>query len=262
MQWQDEAVILSARPFGETSKIVELLARDHGRACGLVRGARSKAMRALLQPGNRVHATWRARLADQLGTLQLELIAARAGVAMQTPWGAFGLTSMASLLAFLPERDPHQKLYAAADALIDAFPLAAAAGEAGVRFELILLSEFGFGLDLTRCAATGAREGLVYVSPRSGSAVSAAAGAPYAERLLPLPRFLTDPAAPADAASLAEGFRMTGHFLAAHVAALAHKPLPEPRQRFVRSVLRALMRDDGAAAARIERAEAALTGRG
>ncbi|MEM8551674.1 MAG: DNA repair protein RecO [Pseudomonadota bacterium] len=239
MEWRDEALILSARPFGENSKIVEVLARSRGRAAGMVRGARSKTMRALLQPGNRVEALWRGRLEDQLGTLQLEMMEARAGLVMEHSWGAFGLQSMAALLAFLPESDPHPRLYAAADALIGAFALPEAAGEAGVRFERILLQEFGFGLDLSSCAATGAADGLTHVSPRTGRAVSRAAAAPYLDRLLPLPAFLLDQG-PVTAQSVGEGFRLTGYFLATQVAGLAHKPLPPQRERFVRSVIRAL----------------------
>lgn len=246
MEWRDEAIVLSARPLGESSKIVEVITPAHGRASGLVRGARSKHMRALLQPGNRVDVTWRARLDDQLGTLSLELVEARAGLVMESAWGAFGLASLASLLAFLPERDPQPRLYAAADALVAAFALAPAAGEAGVRFELILLEEFGFGLDLSACAATGTREDLVYVSPRTGRAVSRAAGAPWADRMLPLPAFLAVDA-PVDASSVADGFRLTGHFLAKHVAALANRPVPEPRERFVRAVTKAIAREDKAA---------------
>lgn len=244
MEWRDEALVLAARPFGENSKIVEVLGATVGRTAGLVRGARSKSMRALLQPGNRVDVTWRGRLDDQLGTLSLELIEARAGLVMEHAWGAFGLQSIASLLAFLPERDPHPRLYAAADALIAAFALPAAAGEAGVRFELILLEEFGFGLDLSRCAATGVREDLTHVSPRTGRAVCRAAGEPYRDRLLPLPAFLSVDA-PADSASVADGFRLTGHFLGTHVAGLAGKKVPEPRERFVRAVVKAIARSEG-----------------
>lgn len=235
---------MSARPFGENSKIVEILGKNVGRASGMVRGARSKTMRALIQPGNRVAASWRGRLDDQLGTLTLEMMEARAGLVMENAWGAFGLQSLAALLAFLPERDPHPRLFAAADALISAFALPAAAGEAGVRFEIILLEEFGFGLDLTQCAATGTREDLTHVSPRTGRAVCATAAAPYADRLLALPPFLSCDA-PADAASVAKGFRLTGHFLATHVAGLVNKPLPEPRERFVRAVVKAIARHDG-----------------
>ncbi|MEM9223441.1 MAG: DNA repair protein RecO [Pseudomonadota bacterium] len=241
MEWRDEALILTARPFGENSKIVELLAAREGRAAGMVRGARSKAMRALLQPGNKVSATWRGRLDDQLGTLQLEMVEARAGLVMEWPWGAFGLQSIASILKYLPERDPHPRLYAAADALIEAFALPEAAGEAGVRFELIVLEEFGFGLDLARCAATETTEDLGYVSPRSGRAVSRAAAGPYKERLLPLPRFLTEGAS-ADAQAVSDGFRLTGHFLATNVMGPVHKPIPEERERFVRAVVKAIAR--------------------
>lgn len=243
MEWRDEALILSARALGENSKIVEVLTPREGRASGLVRGARGKAMRALLQPGNRVEARWRGRLDDQLGTLQLELVDARAGSVMENAWGAFGLGAMASLLAFLPERDPHPTLYAAANALIDAFAIPHAAGEAGVRFELILLAEFGFGLDLSECAATGVREHLAWVSPRTGRAVCANAGAPYADRLLPLPAFLAADA-PVTSAGVEDGFRLTGHFFAAHIAGLANKPMPEPRQRFVRAVVKAMARTE------------------
>lgn len=245
MEWRDEALILSARPFGENSKIVEVLSAQHGRAAGMVRGARSKRMRALLQPGNRVDATWRARIDDQLGSLSLELIEARAGLVMEHSWGAFGLGSLAALLAFLPERDPQPRLHAAANALVGAFALPEAAGEAGVRFEIILLEEFGFGLDLSCCAATGETHDLLYVSPRTGRAVGRVAGAPYADRLLPLPRFLTDPSVPADAQGVADGFRLTGQFLATHVAGSAGKPLPEARERFARAVVKAIAKAAG-----------------
>lgn len=241
MEWRDEALILSARPLGESSKIVEVLTPSQGRAAGLVRGARGPAMRALLQPGNRVAAVWRGRLDDQLGTLALELVEARAGAVMETAYGTFGLGSVAALMRFLPERDPHPRLYAAANALVDAFALPAAAGEAGVRFELIVLAEFGFGLDLSHCAVTGATGGLTHVSPRTGRAVSAAAAAPWIGRLLPLPQFLVG-TGDADAAQVEDGFRLTGHFLAAHVAALANRPMPDARARFVRAVVRAMAR--------------------
>lgn len=248
MEWRDEAIILAARPFGENSKIVEVLGANVGRAAGLVRGARSRTMRALLQPGNRVSAVWRGRLDDQLGTLTLELIEARAGLVMETAWGAFGLQSLATLLAFLPERDPHPRLYEAADALIATFAMPEAAGEAGVRFELILLEELGFGLDLTRCAATGTSEDLTHVSPRTGRAVCRQAAAPYGDRLLPLPAFLTVDA-PADSRAVADGFRLTAYFLGTHVAGVVNRRLPEERERFARAVVKAIARREGASPA-------------
>jgi DNA repair protein RecO (recombination protein O) len=246
MEWRDEALVLSARPFGESSKIVEVLGRREGRAAGMVRGARGKTTRALLQPGNRVAAIWRGRTGDQLGTLQLEMMEARAGRVMETAHGAFGLGAIATLLAFLPERDPQPRLYAAADALIEAFADALAAGEVGVRFELILLEEFGFGLDLSCCAATGSREDLAFVSPRTGRAVSRGAGAPFRDRLLPLPAFLTD-AATADAEGVAAGFRLTGHFIGTHIAGAVNRRMPEPRARFVAAVVKAMAREEARA---------------
>ncbi|MEM7695104.1 MAG: DNA repair protein RecO [Pseudomonadota bacterium] len=241
MEWSDDALVLSARPFGESSKIVECLTPSQGRVAGMVRGARGKTLRATLQPGNIVAAKWRGRSAEQLGTLAVELVSARAGLVMEHAFGAFGLQSMAALLAFLPERDPHPRLYAAANALVDAFALAPAAAEAGIRFEIILLSEFGFGLDLSECAATGAAENLTHVSPRTGRAVCAAAAAPYADRLLPLPSFLVDDG-PMDAKGADAGFRLTGYFVSTNIAALANKPLPPERERFVRAVVKALPR--------------------
>jgi DNA repair protein RecO (recombination protein O) len=246
MEWRDEALILSARPFGESSKIVEVLAKGEGRAAGMVRGARGKTMQALLQPGNRVEARWRGRLDDQLGTFQFEMMEARAGRAMETAHGAFGLGALASLLAFVPERDPQPRLYAAADTLIAAFADADAAGEVGVRFELILLEEFGFGLDLSECALTGTREDLAFVSPRTGRAVSRAAGAPWRDRLLPLPAFLSGQA-DADAEGVAAGFRLTGYFIGTHVAGAVNRRIPEPRERFVAAVVKAMARRAAAA---------------
>lgn len=242
MEWRDEAIVLSARPFGENSKIVELLSPQHGRVAGMVRGARSKAQRAALQPGNRVSATWRGRLADQLGTLALEVVDARAARLVETPWGAFALGAVVSMLAFVPEHDAQPRLFAATEALTETFALAPATAEAMLRFEIILLEEFGFGLDLTSCAATGETNDLVFVSPRTGRAVSRLAGAPYAGRLLPLPGFLANRDEPVSAAAAADGFRMTGHFLSAHVAGALNKPLPAARERFVRTVTRHLAR--------------------
>lgn len=244
MEWSDVGIVLGARAFGESSKIVDVLTREHGRCAGLVRGARSKAMRAVLQPANAVRVRWRARLEDQLGTFQVELSAGRAGVLVETAHGAFGVQAMTALLRLLAERDPHPRLHDTAGVVLDHFDGEAEAGEAMIRFELAFLDEMGFGLDLTRCAATGAREDLVYVSPKTGRAVSRAAGAPWADRLLPLPAFLLPAGegegAPADAAGIADGFRLTGHFLEIRVFRGADRPLPPERARFVERIVRAL----------------------
>lgn len=243
MDWTDVGIVLGARPFGETSKIVDVLTREHGRCGGLVRGARSRAMRAVLQPANSVRVRWRARLEDQLGTFQLELDDGRAGWLVETAHGAFGVQAIAALLRMLAERDPHPRLHDTAAVVLDHLADPASAGEAMVRFELAFLDEMGFGIDLSRCAATGTREDLVWVSPRSGRAVSRAAGAPFAAKLLPLPAFLLPAggdAPPPDAAALADAFRLTGHFLEVRVCRGVDRPLPPERARFVDRVVRGI----------------------
>lgn len=230
MQWTDDAFVLSARRHGEGGAVVHLLTRAHGRHAGLVRGAASKALRGAVQPGNRVVATWMARLDEQLGVFALELAAAHAASVMDDA-GRLAALSAACALAdvTLPERQAHP-------AVFDAF--AALAADLGgpdwpssyVRWELVLLAALGYGLDLTSCAVTGTTEGLAWVSPRTGRAVSAGAGAAYADKLLPLPRFLVEGGA-GDAGQVAQGLRLTGHFLDRHV--LAGKPMPAARMRVV-----------------------------
>lgn len=249
MEWRDDGVILGARAFGETGRIVEVMTRAHGRSAGLVRGGRSARMRVVLQPGNVVAVTWRARLDEHLGTFAVELSEARAGALMETATGAFGLASLAALVRFLPERDPHPRIHEALLVVLDHLADPATAGEAAVRFELLLLEEFGFGLDLSECAAGGTDDDLAYVSPRTGRAVSRAAGAPYAEKLLPLPGFLGRAvmgAAPARREVMA-GFRLTGHFLADYAASHGNRVLPDARERFLHALDRALARLEAAA---------------
>ena len=249
MEWTDIGIVIGARAFGESSKIVDVLTREHGRCSGLVRGARGRQMRAVLQPGNSVRLRWRARLDDQLGAFQIELAAGRAGTLVETAHGAFGIQAMAVLLRLLAERDPHPRLHDTAVVVLDHFETPSAAGEAMIRFELALLDEIGFGLDLASCAATGSREDLAYVSPRTGRAVSRTAGAPWHGRLLPLPAFLAAGDAGADhpltPGEIADGFRLTGHFLEMHVRQMSDRPLPAERTRFVDGVNRALARAAG-----------------
>jgi DNA repair protein RecO (recombination protein O) len=215
MQWTDEGVILATRRHGENSLIVELLTLRHGRHLGLVRGGRSSRLRPMLQPGNSVLATWRARLDEHLGNYTLETTTARAARLMEGAGALYGLQMVASLIRLLPERDPHPELYEGVIALLDFLDDPLRAGRLLVRFEARMLEELGFGLDLERCAATGTTSDLVYVSPKTGRAVSRAAGERYGDRLLALPRFLIDnddmlEVAPAD---ILAGFRLTGHFL-------------------------------------------------
>jgi DNA repair protein RecO (recombination protein O) len=218
MQWSEEAVVLGVRRHGETSAIADVLTRDHGRHLGLVRGGRSRKSRPVLQPGNLVLASWRARLEDQLGTFTVEPVEMRAAGLMEDSFKLAGLSTLTGLSQVLPEREPHPRLYDALTIALAALDDNAVWPAVLVRYELGLLDELGFGLDLTCCAATGAKDDLRYVSPRTGRAVSTAAGAPYHDRLFVLPAFLRE----ADAGQptpdeIIAGLRLTGHFLQRHI---------------------------------------------
>lgn len=234
MEWMDEGVILSARAHGETSAIVEVFTRDHGRHLGLVMGGRSRRLRPVLQTGNHVEARWRARLEDQLGHLSVEMRRGFAANVLDSAMALNALESMAALVRLLPERDPHPNLYE-----ITLFILDLMGDEHGLpallaRWELALLDELGFGLDLSACAATGANDQLIYVSPRSGRAVSASAGEPYKHKLLRLPAFLRGGAsAGVTRGDVTDAFRLTGFFLQARALEPRGLQLPEPRERLV-----------------------------
>ncbi|CDN53312.1 Recombination protein O [Neorhizobium galegae bv. officinalis bv. officinalis str. HAMBI 1141] len=244
MQWQDEAIIIGVKRHGETSVIAELMTRDRGRHLGLVRSGRSRAMQPVLQAGNRVEAVWRARLDEHLGEFKLEPIRLRAAKLMETATAVYGVQAMGALLRLLPERDPHPHLFEALDIILDAFDDPSDAGELFVRFELAVLNDLGFGLDLTECAATGGRKDLVYVSPKTGRAVSREAGMPYADRMLALPGFLSEGAASAaDRDSMAEAFRLTGYFLHRHVYEPRGLTENAARDGFVQAALKALSKD-------------------
>jgi DNA repair protein RecO (recombination protein O) len=231
MEWTDRGFVLSARRHGESAVIVQLLTEAHGRHAGLVRGGAGTRARGVYQPGNLVSARWRARLAEHLGSLACELDAGHAARFLDQPGRLAALSAAASLVeAALPERLAYPAIFAGFAALIDALGGDGWAAET-VRFELALLAALGYGLDLGACAATGAREGLAFVSPKSGRAVSAAAGAPYRDRLLSLPAFLLGDALAADAAAIAAGFALTGYFLEQHVFAPQGGRLPAARRR-------------------------------
>tara|TARA_R110002020_G_scaffold20374_15_gene69570 strand:+ start:3298 stop:4038 length:741 start_codon:yes stop_codon:yes gene_type:complete len=242
MEWRDEGIVLATRPFGETSVILDVLTREHGRCAGLVRGGSSRRMRPSLQPGNTLSLTWRARLEDQLGNFAIELAEARAGRLMETATGTFGIQALAGLLKLLPDRDPHPRLYEALGLVLEHLDEAQAAGAIMVRFEMAYLEEAGFGLDLTCCAATGVTEDLIWVSPRTGRAVSREAGQPYAAKLLTLPGFLIDEAAatPSTPMEVRAAFDLTGFFLEACLLGPTDKRLPSAREHFVSAVTRGL----------------------
>ena len=231
MEWTDNGIVLSSRPYGETGIIADLLTREHGRHSGLVRGHRA---RALLQPGNSLSATWRARLPEQLGSYVVELARARAGALMESRDSLTGLNAFCAVAgAALPEHQTHTPLHNAAEILLDAMLEQDFAhwGPLYVRWEAGLLEALGFGLDLSECAATGDTDDLIYVSPRTGRAVSSAAGLDYAARLLPLPRFLLDSAEAPDMAETRAGLKLTGYFLLERVLAPHGRAMPQARHR-------------------------------
>jgi DNA repair protein RecO (recombination protein O) len=243
MEWSDEAIVLSLRAHGESSGILEALTRNHGRHLGLVRGGGASKGRAMLQPGNRLKVTWRARLSEHLGIYTVELARARAADIFEQRAALCGLNALSAIAAaVLPEREPHAAAYEGADALLDMIAAHDFADWAPlfVHWEIGLLNELGFGLDLARCAATGSADDLIYVSPRTGRAVSRAAGEAYRDRLLPLPAFLLGrQAGEARAADLLAGLRLTAHFLDCWLLAPHGKPMPEARTRLTDLAARA-----------------------
>jgi len=225
MDWTDEAIVLSARKHGENAVILSLLTRDHGRHLGLVRGGAGRRARGLYESGNRVQATWQARLSEHLGHFVCEPIAAQASILLDEPARLAALTAAVALVDLaLPERAPHSRLFEGLGRLIDELCRDAPGAMWATRyarFEIDLLAELGFGLDLERCAATGTADDLAYVSPKSGRAVSRAAAEPYRDKLLPLPAFLRSRnEAPATVGEVLTGLELTGFFLDRHV--LAH----------------------------------------
>src|SRR4051794_2102050 len=241
MEWTDEGIVLGVRRHGESSAIVELLTRAHGRHLGLVRGGASSRMRPLLQPGNTLRAVWRARLDEHLGYYQVEDIRLRAATVLASSHAVYGVTHLASLARLLPERDPHEDIYEMLDRMLDDFEEAGEAAVHVVRFELAMLAELGFGLDLKNCAATGETADLVYVSPKSGGAVSRAAGEPFHDRLLRLPAFLRDGESGSNGWSdqdLQDGFRLTGLFLLRHVLEPRGQGHSDARDGFINAVAR------------------------
>jgi DNA repair protein RecO (recombination protein O) len=239
MEWRDEGVVIGCKRLGEGSAVLEAMTRGHGRHLGLVRGARSPKLAPALQAGNGLGLVWRARLDEHLGAFAIEPLDLRAGRFLPSAVALAGLGLIGALLRLLPERDPHESLYEALLMVIETLDDEARAPAALARFEARMLEECGFALDLSECAATGARENLVYVSPKSGRAVSAEAGAPYRERLLALPAFLSEEEGePPSGDDIADAFRLTGHFLDRELFAPRGLKLPEARAAIVSAARR------------------------
>jgi DNA repair protein RecO (recombination protein O) len=235
MEWSDEGIVLGVRRHGESAAIVELLTRAHGRHLGIVRGGRSRRQQPVLQPGNRVALVWRARIEEHLGTFAVEPLVLRAGTIMSSALALQGINLVGALLRLLPERDPHPALFEIVELIAANLHEPAIAPALMVRLELAVLAELGFGLDLAQCAATGASEDLIYVSPKSGRAVSRAAGEPWKDRLLPLPPFVgtREPGHLPDVQDVRRGFALTGYFLERDVFTPRNSPMPNARHAFI-----------------------------
>ncbi len=239
MEWHSEGAILSMRPHGESAAIIEVLTALHGRHAGVVRGGASRRMAALLQPGTQVALHWRARLGEHMGAFTVEPVRARAGV-LCDGLALAGLNAICGLLRVaLPEREAMGGFYSQTIALFDAMEAGRDWPPDYLRWERDLLEVLGYGLDLTRCAVTGGREDLAFVSPRSGRAVSRIGAGEWADRLLPLPPAMLGQG-PASAEEVVQGLATTGHFLRAGLeAVLAGKPLPEARARLLAQMSKA-----------------------
>ena len=238
MEWRAEGILLWVRRHGETSAIIEALTAEHGRHAGLVRGGATKAKAHMLQPGAQLSLEWSARLPEHLGTYKIDLVRSRAGMIMTSREALAALNVISAMLVkFTPEREPEQALYDVTFGLVECL------GDANpywpiiyAKWELALLRAIGFGLDLSRCASTGSRDDLVYVSPRSGRAVCREAGAPFASRMLPLPQFLIDRGMP-NMADVRESLRLTGYFIQHWVCPTFDLPdVPDARKRLMRLI--------------------------
>lgn len=241
MQLRTPALICAMRAHGEHGAIVRALTPDNGLLAGYVRGGRSRRLRPVLVPGNVVEADFRARTAEQLPGLTVELSHSRAGL-MAEPLAAAAIDWLSSLTAVaLAEGQPHPRLYEMLEAVLAAIEYAPSArgwAAAAVRYELMLMAELGYAIDLSACTATGVRDDLAYVSPKTGAAVSRAAGEPYAAKLLPLPAFLTDPTAETGWAEVLDAMRLTGHFLARDILVDRRADVLDARERLVERIRR------------------------
>lgn len=234
MEWRDQGILLRMRRHGEGSAIVDMFTAEHGRHAGVIRGGASRKMAPILQPGAQLDLLWRARLEDHLGSYQAELMRSRAGAALSGRLALAGLNAVTGLLAFcLPDREPHPDLYLRSERLLDLLGQDDIWPLAYLQWEMVLLEELGFGLDLSCCAVSGALDELIYISPKSGRAVSRASAGEWADRLLPLPAVMRGEGE-AGTAEILQGLSTTGFFLEHRLApSLGNTPLPEARGRFL-----------------------------
>jgi DNA repair protein RecO (recombination protein O) len=241
MEWRDHGILLRARQHGETSAIIEIFASAHGRHAGVVRGGAGRKTAPVLQPGAQLDVTWRARLEEHIGSFQVEPLRSRAASALSSRLALAGLNAVTALLSFcLPERAAYPQLYHRTEQLLDLLGQDSVWPLAYLGWEKAVLEEMGFGLDLSACAVTGATDGLVFVSPKSGRAVTRSGAGEWADRMLPLPPCLRGEG-PAPDADILAGLRTTGYFLDAHLApSLGNTPVPDARSRFLSVLTRVL----------------------
>lgn len=238
MEWQDQGAVLAVRKHGETSVILEVFTQTHGRHAGVVRGGISRKMTPHLQPGGQISVTWKARLEDHLGSFTIEPLKSRAAAIMEDPLALAGLNAMTSILsATLPEREPHGYLYAETMRLMDRLGTDPTWVLAYLHWEVSLLEELGFALDLSACAVTGSPDDLCFVSPKTGRAVSRQGAGEWADRLLPLPQCLLGQSS-VDFVEIGQGLKTSGHFLAKILAELSDTALPVARERLLNRIAR------------------------
>ena len=240
MQWTDDAIVLGIKRHGEANAIAELFTREHGRHLGLVRGGFGSRLKPVLQPGNSVRAVWRARLDEHLGTYTVEPVKTRTASMFATGHALFGVTHLASLARLLPERDPHAVVYDDLEAILDRIDDTQGIAPQVARFEMQMLSELGFGLDLASCAATGVTDELIYVSPKSGRAVSREGGAAWADKLFRLPAFLHNSEVAPAPDDVTDAFALSGYFLSRLVLEPRGLALSDARAHFIAVVSRSL----------------------
>lgn len=242
MDWSGEGYVLSVKKHGETSAIIDVFTRDHGRHLGLVRGGVSRKLRPVLQAGNKIKVEWRARLAEHLGYYTVEALSSRAAELMQDRLSLAGLNAACAVSReVLPERSAHPRVYDAFEILLEALDNPEVWPALYIQWEAGLLTAMGYGLDISRCAATGSTKNLTHISPRSGRAVSAEAAEPYLDKLYALPKFMrrTDRANDREVTNqdIEDGLKLTGYFLETRVQWNVNRTLPEARERMVQQLL-------------------------